>query len=74
MTTSARRTSNGAALGGIGLLIGNRIEHLLADVEPISDRIIRTVFSGNPNLSVMANYAPVEGSEEAEELTKHSVD
>ena len=40
---------------------------MLADVEPISDRIVKAVFSGNPYLTVIVNYAPVEGSEEAEE-------
>ena len=67
ITTSSWINSNGAASGVIGLLISKTSEQALAEVKPINDRIVITVFNGNPKTSVVINYAPIEGNKEAEE-------
>ena len=67
ITTSAWRNSNGAASGGVGLLISKSSEKALAEVNPINDRTVIAVFNGNPKTTIVINYAPIEGSKEAEE-------
>ena len=67
ITTSAWRNSNGAASGGVGLVVSKKAEKALAEVKPINNRIVVAVFNGNPKTTIIINYAPVEGSEDAEE-------
>ena len=70
ITTSAWRNTNGAAAGGVGILVDSHSEKSLAEIKPINNRIMVAVFNGNPNTTVVVNYAPVERSEEAEEHYK----
>ena len=66
ITTSAWKTSNGAAAGGVGILIGKTAKRALSQINPRNKRILEVQFNGNPNITVIVNYAPVEGSSEAE--------
>ena len=66
ITTSAWKKTNGAAAGGVGFLIGKTAKRAIAQINPINDRILEVQFNGNPNVTVIANYAPIEGSHEAE--------
>lgn len=65
ITSSAWRNSNGAASGGVGLVINKKIEHLLTEVTSINQRILIAHFSGNPITTVIVHYSPIEGSVEA---------
>ena len=67
ITTSAWRNSNGAASGGIGLIVQRKIEQNLAEIVPINKRILIAHFNGNPMTTVIVHYSPVEGSAEAAE-------
>ena len=67
ITSSAWRNSNGAASGGVGLLVSKKVEQALSDVSPVNNRILMTIFNGNPNTTIVINYAPTEGSESAED-------
>ena len=67
ITTSAWKSSIGAAVGGVGIVIGKTAKRALSQINPINKRILEVQFNGNPNVTVVVNYAPVEGSNEAEE-------
>ena len=67
ITTSAWRNSNNAASGGVGLLVTKQLENAISDIEPVNERILCAHFNGNPSTTVIVHYAPVEGSEKAEE-------
>ena len=53
-------------MGGVGILLDKQAEKSLAEVKSINKRILVVNFNGNPNTTVIANYAPVEGSDESE--------
>lgn len=44
ITTSAWRNSNGAAAGGVGIVVNNKAEKALAEVKPINSRIMTVIF------------------------------
>ena len=67
LITSAWRNTNAASAGGVGVFVNNHAEKALAEIKSINSRIMAVVFSGNPNTTVVVNYAPVEGSEEENE-------
>eukprot|EP00106_Octopus_bimaculoides_P008133 XP_014775575.1 PREDICTED: uncharacterized protein LOC106872914 [Octopus bimaculoides] len=67
ITTGAWRNTNGAAAGGVGLIINSLAEKALAEIIPANDRIVTATFNGNPSTSVVINCAPIEGSKDAEE-------
>ena len=60
ITTSAWRSSNGASMGGVGFVISNLVENSLAEIRPVTERILVAEFSGNPKTTIIANYAPTE--------------
>ena len=66
ITTSAWRNGIGAAVGGVGVLLNKHAEKALSGVKSINERILTVNFSGNPNTTLIANYAPIEGSDESE--------
>ena len=66
ITTSAWRNAHGAAVGGVGIVLSQQAEKSLAEVKAINQRILVATFSGSPNTTVIANYAPCEGSENSE--------
>ena len=67
VTSSAWRNSNGAASGGVGLLMSKTTESALADIKPFNERIIIAHFNGNPKTTVIVHYSPTEGSATAED-------
>ena len=67
ITSSAWRNSNGAANGGVGLLVATRTESALAEIKKYNERIIIAHFNGNPGTTIIVHYSPTEGSETSEE-------
>ena len=67
ITSSAWRNSRNAAVGGVGIMVSLKAESTLAEVKMHSPRILVAAFSGNPSVTIIVNYAPVEGDEHAEE-------
>ena len=73
VTSSAWRSENGAAQGGVGLMLNKTAESALAEVKKYTPRIIVAHFSGGTatsatiNTTVIVNYAPVEGSADADD-------
>ena len=65
ITSSAWRNSNGAASGGVGLLMSKTTESALAEVKSFNERIIIAHFNGNPTTTVIVHYSPTEGNETA---------
>ena len=76
ITSSAWRTTSGAALGGVGLMLTRSAESALAKVEKCTPRIIVAHFSSgtatraSTDTTIIVNYAPVEGSPDADEHYK----
>ena len=48
------------------MLLDKQAEGSLAEVKSINERILVATFNGSPNTTVIATYAPTEGSEESE--------
>ena len=67
VTSSAWRNSNNASAGGVGFLIEKSVESALCEVKPWNERIIIAHFNGNPAVTVITHYSPIEGSQDAEE-------
>ena len=67
ITSSAWRNSMNAPIGGLGLLIDKGAENNLAEISKFHERILIATFNGNPALTIVVHYAPVEGSEFAED-------
>ena len=67
ITTSAWRNNCNAAVGGVGILVSNQVENLIAEIKPHTDRILQVNITGNPMMSLLINYAPVNGKSDAEE-------
>ena len=67
ITSSAWRNTAQAACGGVGIMVNKDAEGTLSDVTSHSKRILITHFNGNPVTTIIVHYAPVEGSEEAED-------
>ena len=67
ITTPAWRNDRNAAVGGVGLMISKYAVNALADVIAFNRRIIIAHFNGNPAVTLIVQYSPTEGSEEAEE-------
>jgi len=70
VTTSAWRNDQGAATGGIGLLLSKRAKKSLKEVVPHTNRIILATFHGNPATTIIIVYGPTNSSdmETAEEF------
>lgn len=60
VTTGAWRSSNGAACGGVGTLVSKS-----AEIRSVNKRILVVMFSGNAMTTIIVNYAPTEGSDDA---------
>ena len=67
ITSSAWRNSTGAACGGVGILINRTAEGALVEVTSYNERILVANFCGNPSTTVIVHYAPIEGSDDAED-------
>ena len=46
--------------------MGKKAEKALAKITPVNERTLKVDFNGNPGVTVVINYAPVEASEDAE--------
>ena len=69
ITTSAWRTSNGAAAGGVGIVLDKKtVFNSLISVYSHDRRTMVANFAGNPVTTVIVTYSPTEGAtvEEAE--------
>ena len=58
VTSSAWRNKVQAAVGGVGFILSPSSEKSLCEVVPVSDRILRASFSGNPESSIFSIYSP----------------
>ena len=67
VTSSAWRNTSNAASGGVGLLVNKTASATLARVIKWNKRIVVANFGGNPSLTIVVHYSPVEGDIEAEE-------
>ena len=48
ITKSAWRNLNGAASGGVGIVVSKKAENAVAEIKPINNRIVVAIFNGNP--------------------------
>ena len=64
ITTSAIRNKQGAAVGGVGILLNNRALRSLASIKPHSDRTLIVNFQGNPATTVVITYCPTNVADE----------
>ena len=67
ITQSAWRNSQNAANGGVGLVVNKAAESVLSDVNYVNKRILIATFNGNPSTTVIVNYSPQEGTQDAVE-------
>ena len=67
ITTSAWRNRRNAAVGGGGLMINNSTSNVLTDVGSFNERMIIVHFNGNPKVTLIVQYSPTEGSDDAKE-------
>ena len=67
ITTTAVRNAAGAACGGVGIVISRAADDAMEDVSSYNQRILVSNFAGSPATTVIVHYAPVEGSDSAEE-------
>ena len=51
----------------VELVVIKKAENSLTEIIPVNKRIMVALFDGNPKTSLVIDYAPVEGSEEAED-------
>ena len=58
VTASAWRNSAQAAVDGIGFILNASAEKSLCEVVPLSERILRAEFSGNPKSTILSVYSP----------------
>ena len=70
ITSSAWRNSAQAAVGGVGVLISKKAEKALSSVKPISDRILKATFQGNPATTIIVAYSPTNTGNGSEEINK----
>ena len=61
-----------AAVGGVGVILDKQTTSLLANMHSLNNRILILYFSGNPATTIVIQYAPVEGSTDAEIITTTS--
>ena len=58
ITSSATRSTAGAAIGGVGMLLNSRAFDSLASVRSYTNRILIANFQGNPATTVITTYCP----------------
>ena len=64
ITSSAWRNVCGAAIGGVGILLGAKTSRTLISVRSHSDRILIANFKGNPATTVITVYSPTNTAED----------
>ena len=70
ITTSAAKNTVEAAVGGVGPVINAEASKLVREITPVSQRVLKITFNGNPKLTIPTVYSPTEGDsiENAEEF------
>ena len=68
ITVSAWRNSGGASQGGVGVMVTEKAYGAISLIRPYGSRILTVSFDGNPRLTVINVYSPIEGDEEAVEF------
>ena len=63
-TASATHNRQGAAVGGVGVVVKCALLQNLVSVTKITDRIIHAPFKGNPKTHVISCYSPTNVSDE----------
>ena len=63
-TASVTHNQQGAAVGGVGVVVKCALLQNLVSVTKITDRIIHALFKGNPKTHVISCYSPTNVSEE----------
>ncbi|KAI8484256.1 hypothetical protein Bbelb_380410 [Branchiostoma belcheri] len=64
ITTSATRNQAGAAVGGVGIMLGSTASSSLAKVTKYTERILTASFQGNPVASIIVTYCPTNTADE----------
>ncbi|XP_015753298.1 PREDICTED: uncharacterized protein LOC107333054 [Acropora digitifera] len=64
ITSSAWKNVCGAAIGGVGILLGAKASRALISVRSHSDRILVANFKGNPASTVITVYSPTNTAED----------
>ncbi|XP_078661569.1 uncharacterized protein LOC144905694 [Branchiostoma floridae x Branchiostoma belcheri] len=64
ITTSATRNQAGAAVGGVGIMLGSTASSSLAKVTKNTERILTASFQGNPVASIIVTYCPTNTADE----------
>ena len=64
ITTSATRSSAGAAVGGVGIILNTEAKRSFSSVQEHTDRILIANFQGNPATTVIVNYFPTNVADE----------
>jgi len=68
ITVSAWRNSGGSSQGGVGVMVSEKAYGAISFIKPYGGRILTVSFDGNPRLTVINVYSPVEGDQEAFEF------
>ena len=63
-TASATRNRQGAAVGGVGVVVKCALFQNLVSVTNIADLIVHALFKGNPKTHVISCYSPTNVSDE----------
>ena len=71
VTASATCNRQGAAVGGVGVVVKCALLQNLVPVTRVTDRIIRTLFKGNPKTQVISCYSPTNVSDEKDVVEFH---
>ena len=64
LTASATRKRQGAAVGGVGVVVKCALLQNLVSVTKKTDRIMQALFKGNPKAHVISGYSPTNVSDE----------
>ena len=60
-SSSAVRNKPNAPCGGVKLILNQKVQELMINIEKFNDRILIANFAGNPKTTVVVVYSPVEG-------------
>ena len=63
ITSSAWKNSGNSTIGGIGILLSQRAQKALNNIETITPRIMVATFNGNPGTTVICCYSPTNTSD-----------
>ena len=70
VTSTARRNSVHAAVGGVGFILNGTAEKSLCEAVTFSNRIMRASFSGNPASTILSIYSPTNHTDNESETDR----